>query len=95
MVIILLEHQSRPSGSRGEYLHELATFPKGKNDDQADSTSQALDWFKNQSTYAVYGLIEYWKQEALTLVSSRAAGHPLSPTSPRPPKRTEQLSSAN
>src|SRR5579863_9237129 len=32
-----------------EYLHELMTFPKGKNDDQADSTSQALDWFKNSS----------------------------------------------
>jgi phage terminase large subunit-like protein len=32
----------------GEYLHELATFPKGKYDDQADSTSQALDWFKKQ-----------------------------------------------
>jgi predicted phage terminase large subunit-like protein len=30
----------------GEYLHELANFPKGKYDDQADSTSQALDWFK-------------------------------------------------
>jgi hypothetical protein len=27
------------------YLHELTTFPKGKHDDQADSTSQALDWF--------------------------------------------------
>ena len=26
------------------YLHELTTFPKGKHDDQADSTSQALDW---------------------------------------------------
>ena len=33
-----------------EYLHELATFPKGRYDDQADSTSQALDWFKQQST---------------------------------------------
>lgn len=29
-----------------EYLHELSTFPKGKHDDQVDSTSQALDWFK-------------------------------------------------
>jgi predicted phage terminase large subunit-like protein len=29
-----------------EYIHELMVFPKGKNDDQADSTSQALDWFK-------------------------------------------------
>ena len=27
-----------------EFLHELATFPKGKYDDQADSTSQFLDW---------------------------------------------------
>jgi predicted phage terminase large subunit-like protein len=31
-----------------EYLHELATFPKGKYDDQADSTSQGLDWFKQE-----------------------------------------------
>jgi predicted phage terminase large subunit-like protein len=29
-----------------EYLHELSSFPKGKYDNQADSTSQALDWFK-------------------------------------------------
>jgi predicted phage terminase large subunit-like protein len=27
-----------------DYLHELVTFPKGKYDDQADSTSQFLDW---------------------------------------------------
>ena len=30
----------------GEFLHELSTFPNGKYDDQADSTSQALDWIK-------------------------------------------------
>ena len=29
-----------------EYLRELTTFPKGKYNDQADSTSQALDWMK-------------------------------------------------
>jgi predicted phage terminase large subunit-like protein len=29
-----------------EYLHELTVFPKGKHDDQADSTAQFLDWFK-------------------------------------------------
>lgn len=29
-----------------EYLHELASFPKGQYDDQVDSTSQALDWLK-------------------------------------------------
>jgi predicted phage terminase large subunit-like protein len=34
---------------RDEYLHELTTFPNGKHDDQADSTSQALDWFKQES----------------------------------------------
>jgi len=28
------------------YIHELTTFPNGKHDDQADSTSQALDWVK-------------------------------------------------
>jgi predicted phage terminase large subunit-like protein len=27
-----------------EYLHELTTFPGAKYDDQADSTSQALEW---------------------------------------------------
>ena len=31
-----------------EYLHELMTFPNGKYDDQADSTSQALDWIKDR-----------------------------------------------
>jgi predicted phage terminase large subunit-like protein len=30
------------------YLHELVTFPKSKHDDQADSTSQALDWAKQR-----------------------------------------------
>ena len=47
-----------------EYLHELSTFPKGKYDDQADSTSQALDWFKNHSARKELGLIEYLKKEA-------------------------------
>jgi len=46
----------------GEYLHELAGFPKGKYDDQADAISQALDWFKQQSMTHEYGLIEYFKR---------------------------------
>lgn len=33
-----------------EYLHEMAVFPKGRFDDQADSTSQALDWVKEQTS---------------------------------------------
>jgi predicted phage terminase large subunit-like protein len=31
----------------GEYLHELAKFPYGRFDDQADATAQFLDWFKS------------------------------------------------
>ena len=30
-----------------EYLHELTTFPRAKFDDQTDSTSQALEWFRH------------------------------------------------
>ena len=47
----------------GEYLHEIASFPKGKYDDQADSTSQALHWFKDTSMNLVLGLVEWGKQE--------------------------------
>ena len=31
-----------------DYLHELMMFPKGRHDDQVDSTSQALQWFNWQ-----------------------------------------------
>ncbi len=58
----------------GEYLHELTSFPKGKYDDQADSTSQALDWFKQQSMTQVYGLIEYWKREAEKIKAGKVPG---------------------
>jgi Terminase RNaseH-like domain len=43
------------------YILELTTFPKGKYNDQADSTSQALDWAKQHtcsSPVADYGLRE-------------------------------------
>jgi predicted phage terminase large subunit-like protein len=45
------------------YLQELTTFPNGKHDDQADSTSQALDWVK-QGTHT-YPVLEYMRREAL------------------------------
>jgi predicted phage terminase large subunit-like protein len=47
---------------RAEYLHELVTFPRGRFDDQADSISQALDWFKGYR--AVPGIVEFWRREA-------------------------------
>jgi hypothetical protein len=39
-------HMPKDAGWLPEYLHELTVFPKGKHDDQADSTAQMLDWFK-------------------------------------------------
>ena len=46
-----------------EYLQELTVFPKGKFDDQADSTSQAFHWFKEQCTKECYGLLDYYNAE--------------------------------
>jgi predicted phage terminase large subunit-like protein len=59
----------------GEYLHELTSFPNAKYDDQADSTSQALDWFKQSNTKGRLGLHQYFRQETARL---RAAGRPIS-----------------
>lgn len=67
----------------GEYLHELTSFPKGKHDDQADSTSQALDWFKQQSMSPVLGLVEYYKQQA----EKMKAGNSSAPHSPMTNRR--------
>jgi predicted phage terminase large subunit-like protein len=39
-------HLPKQAGWLPEYLHELTAFPKGKHDDQVDSTAQMLDWMK-------------------------------------------------
>jgi predicted phage terminase large subunit-like protein len=44
------------------YIHELTSFPYGKHDDQADSTSQALDWIKKRPDPT--GLIKYLQHQA-------------------------------
>jgi predicted phage terminase large subunit-like protein len=44
-----------------EFLHELSAFPKGKYDDQVDSTSQALDWSKQGIDRL--GVIEWEKKK--------------------------------
>jgi len=47
-----------------EYLHEMTVFPKGKHDDQADSTAQFLDWFKRPMPgWAFYELTRQRVQE--------------------------------
>jgi hypothetical protein len=44
-----------------EYLHEMSSFPKGKFDDQVDSTSQALDWVKQGM---LPGFFQSYKEKA-------------------------------
>lgn len=39
------------------YVHEIAAFDNGKHDDQVDSTSQALNWFKTRAF--VSGVVLY------------------------------------
>ena len=52
-------HLPREAHWLADYLHELVTFPRGRYDDQVDSTAQALAWFKQgQSTT---GIIEYYR----------------------------------
>jgi hypothetical protein len=52
-------HLPREAHWLADYLHELVTFPRGRYDDQVDSTAQALAWLKqSQSTT---GIIEYYR----------------------------------
>ncbi len=44
-----------------DYIHELSTFPKGKHDDQVNSTSQALGWIKQSSQCSVQGWLDYYR----------------------------------
>ena len=55
-----------------EFIHELAGFPNSKYDDQADSTSQALDWFKRRAMAEGSGLSGFQKLQE----EKRKAGKP-------------------
>jgi predicted phage terminase large subunit-like protein len=57
----------------GEYLLELTTFPNSKYADQTDSTSQALDWFRQYGAEPVYGVLEYFKNEKKKIQAAREA----------------------
>jgi hypothetical protein len=52
-----------------EYLHELTVFPKGKHDDQVDSTAQFLDWLK--TPMRSWGSFELARQRAQALEEQR------------------------
>jgi predicted phage terminase large subunit-like protein len=64
-------HIPEKAGWLGEYLHELTCFPNAKFDDQADSTSQALDWFKQQSSRKCLGLVDLIKHEEENLKAGK------------------------
>jgi len=52
-------HLPREAHWLADYLHELVTFPRGRYDDQVDSTAQALAWFKQSQPTT--GIIEYYR----------------------------------
>ena len=54
-----------------EYLLELTTFPKGKHDDQVDSTSQALAWIKTGMWANGMGIVMWCKEQAEQLQRRR------------------------
>lgn len=43
-----------------DYVQELTTFPKGKYDDQVDSTAQAIKWITGEGREPA--IIQYYKQ---------------------------------
>jgi predicted phage terminase large subunit-like protein len=51
-----------------EYLHELKTFPKGRYDDQVDSTSQALEWLKKRMPG--WGVYELYRMQATEVANT-------------------------
>lgn len=53
-----------------EYEAELTRFPKGKHDDQVDSTSQALDWISTHLQEPA--IITYYRREVERMRSGRS-----------------------
>ena len=55
----------------------MTVFPKGKHDDQVDSTAQFLDWFKRP--FPGQGIFEYYRRKAAKLEAQRRP-QPIQPT---------------
>lgn len=56
-----------------ELLHEVAAFPNGRYDDQVDSMSQALDWFKTHSMDDQHGVLAYFEKHARPAANQQAS----------------------
>jgi hypothetical protein len=55
-------HLPKEAAWLAEYLHELAAFPRGRHDDQVDSTAQMLDWFNQAGAELQDWLWQLYKQ---------------------------------
>jgi len=69
-----------------EYLHEMAVFPKGKHDDQVDSTAQYLDWL--QKPMKGRGIYEFHRRKAEALAPAQR-GEEVQPVENQPPDLME------
>jgi predicted phage terminase large subunit-like protein len=56
------------------YLHEMTVFPRGKHDDQVDSTAQFLDWFKKPMPS--WGIFEATRRRAEALAAEARGERP-------------------
>jgi predicted phage terminase large subunit-like protein len=56
-------HLPKEAAWLAEYLHELTVFPKGRHDDQVDSTAQMLDWFKQAGREPQDWMWQLYKQQ--------------------------------
>jgi predicted phage terminase large subunit-like protein len=75
-------HLPKEAGWLGLYLHELAVFPKGKYDDQVDSTSQALGWMGGGRWKNGMGIFEYYRRLDQELKANPNHGVPRDPPPP-------------
>ena len=74
-------HLPKEAAWLAEYLHELTAFPRGKHDDQVDSTAQMLDWFKQAGREPQDWMWQLYKQQRQAQeagVSQAARPEPLS-----------------
>jgi predicted phage terminase large subunit-like protein len=69
-------HLPKEAGWLAEYLHEMTAFPRGRHDDQVDSTAQLLDWFKQASSGPISnrGIWELTRQRAEELRRGQMPG---------------------
>ena len=73
-------HLPKEAAWLAEYLHELSAFPRGRHDDQVDSTAQMLDWFKQAGREPQDWMWQMYKQHQAQQAdaSQTARAEPLS-----------------